>query len=392
MFLLKRNNILSKGLYIIYVISAVSAILFVYLSPTSIFLYKTSYEPLFYLFFVLLIVFNGFSTFDLEVLKLNKKRYKVIELANMVGWFYLPVALLLLYNAINVLVHVDLSSYRMEANFYSTGLFKGGVFLSLCIYLSELFFVPQFLLFYVLQFKKVGKGLIFRLLFSSFSFTFMTLMFAGRDGIVFWVMDAIIFYYFFRDSYAEEVKKKVKKGSIVVFIIILIPFLTISVARFLTAGSSSFSESITPFISYIGQSPHIFCQSFYVDGADIRGTDYRNLSRDVIDNFQVYLGWTFGTFVKPMIWSFGKYGTIAVALLFNISARLLSKMHNKKNDVWSLFIIIMLYQIPYWGVFYYRYSINNMEIVYSLFAIICFIMYTYQNKIKKVIKKNYNNQ
>lgn len=379
-----HRNILMKGLFIIYIISVLSAILLIYLEPDAEFLIQTKYEPLFYLLFILLIIFNGFSNFRFDISHFNIRKSSIRKYANIISWIYIPVVLLLLFNAINVLRNVDLSTYRQEADFYSTGLFKGGLVLSLCIYLSELFFVPQFLFFYFLQFNDVNRGLKIRLFFASFSFAFMTLMFAGRDGMVFWVMNALIFFSLYKQSYSKETIKAIKKGGIFIFSLLLIPFLAISFARFFITGSSSFADTAAPFFEYIGQGPHIFCQSFYVNSADISGYEISSLSGQAVQNLQIYLGWTFGTFVKSLIWTFGKYWAVLVAITMSLIIRIVIDMHNKKGDIWSFFIIIMLYQIPYWGVFYYRYSINKMEIVYSLFAIVCLVMYSKTTKIKKI--------
>ena len=374
-YALGRKNVLMKGLYGIYIIAAIASILYIFIDPDCQFFYKTKYEPLLYLLIVLVIVFDGFSgfTFNFEYLSLRKER--ILKFANIISWLFIPVVLLLVYNSVRVLMNVDLTSYRQEGNFYETGLFQGGIFLSLCVYISELSFIPHFLFFYLLTFNGVKKSMMIRLFLASFSFAFMTLMFAGRDGIVFWLMNSVIYYSIFKDLFTVSTKKTVKRAGIIVLVLAMIPFLAISAARFMITGSGSFSETIEPFVSYIGQGPHVFCQSFYVNQADIEEIQRETVSAAMVESLQLYLGWTFGTFVKTLVWSFGKLGALLVAIVLNIISRKVINMYKKKYDIWSFFLIIMLYQIPYWGVFYYRYSINNMEIVYGLFAIICLLMY-----------------
>ena len=47
-------------------------------------------------------------------------------------------------------------------------------------------------------------------------------------------------------------------------------------------GSGSFSETIEPFVSYIGQGPHVFCQSFYVNQADIEEIQRETVSAAMV--------------------------------------------------------------------------------------------------------------
>lgn len=377
----KRKNILVKGLIVTYIISAVSAIALMYLDPNCIFLYQTKYEPLFYLLIILIIVFDGFSNFEFNVIKINNNKNKILKFADFIGWLYVPVVLLLLFNDVNVLTNVNLSTYRVEGDYYATGLFKGGLFLSLCIYISELSFVPQFLFFYLIQFQDVSSNLKIRLFLASFSFAMMTLMFAGRDGIVFWIMNAVIFYFLFNNWYTPRIIKSIKIWGIFLVAMIAIPFLVITAARFVMVGNDSILSIITPLVDYIGQGPHVFCQAFYVDRADIKGYDVNALTTRDIQSFQLYLGWTFGTFAKSIVWRYGYLGAIIVSLGFNIIVRMVIRMFKRKNDIWSIFILIMLFQIPFWGVFYYRYAINNMEIVYLFFTVICiYISFNYKSK------------
>lgn len=376
-----KKYLLTNALLVTYIISTICAILLVYLTPDADYLQKTQYQPLFYLTLILLIVFNGFKHFKSKNLLQNVNEAEVLRLAEITSWVFFPVVLLLLYNDYNVLSSVDLSSYRTEGDYYSTGLFRGGIVLSLFIYISELFFVPQFLFFYLLTKTDVNKKLMFRLLLASFSFVFMTLLFAGRDGIVYWAMNSIVFYLIFKNKYSSKTKRQIKNGGIIVGIILAIPLLAISAARFFISGSTSFSESVAPLFSYGGQSPHVFCQSFYVKEEDVTGYDIKNMSNALKESLGLYLGWTFGTFVKTFVWTFGKWGAILMAIFFYIGTRLAVQMNNKKHDIWSFFLVLMLFQIPFWGVFYYRQGMNNMDIVHALFAIVCVFMYLHQKKL-----------
>ena len=355
-------------------------------APDSMILYNVNYTPLLYLFLVLFIVFNGFSKFSFDIQQLDYRKQTILKFADIIGWIYIPIVLLLLYNDFIVLRNVNLSTYRNDANYYETGLFVGGKVLSLFIYISELSFIPHFLFFYVLRFEEVKKSLKIRLLIASFSFAFMTLLFAGREGIVYWTLNTFIYLLIFRKSYSEETKKNIKKRGLILLALIATPFLAISFARFSIQSRGSFASKISPFLEYFGQGPHIFSQAYYVSRSDIKGYDFNTLSSDDVQNLQLYLGWTFGTFVKTFVWQYGKIGTVFLALIFNLICRLVCKMHRIKRDIWSFFIIIMLFQIPYWGVFYYRYSLNQIELVYSIFTIVCLFVYSSYSSVKQLNK------
>lgn len=361
-----------------YIISAICAVSLFYLAPDNEYMYMTKYAPLFYLLLVILIVADGFKNFKFKPERLSCYDHKIIKTAEWVSWIFVPVILILIFNDINVLRSVDLATYRLEGDWYGTGLLKGGIFLSLCIYISELFFVPQFFFFYLLSKKEVSKGLKLRLFVASFSFVFMTLLFAGRDGIVYWVMNALIFYLLLKNIYTTEIQKILKKGAVVVVSILAVPMLAISAARFFLTGSLSISEIVTPFVDYGGQAPHVFCQSFYINSEDISGYDIKNMSDFAKQSLGLYLGWTFGTFVKSLVWSFGPWGGLAVAFVLNILSRITVIMNNHKHDIWSFFLLVMLFQIPFWGVFYYRQAMNNMYLVNLVFAVVCIFMFTRQ--------------
>ena len=79
-----------------------------------------------------------------------------------------------------------------------------------------------------------------------------------------------------------------------------------------------------------------------------------------------YLTYTFGTFVKALYLRYGIWSTIAISIIQMLIINRLVTEYNKTPNLWSFFIIYTLYQIPFYGVFYYRQGIQSMEFVYLI--------------------------
>ncbi len=98
--------------------------------------------------------------------------------------------------------------------------------------------------------------------------------------------------------------------------------------------------------------------------------------------------WVFSTFIGSFIADFGRLGTIILLFLISLgTAASTSKCRNTGRFYLSdLIIFILLYQIVYWGVFYFRhYSINYYML--SIFLLFIFIRITHSHKHQIQIEK-----
>ena len=368
----RKNRPLSYSLAIFYFVSAVCAILFKLLDPDNIFFFQTEYSPLIFLIICLTIWFFGFYEFKaFNISHSQSYQFKFNRICRYVGLLYFPFVLILAYNAFRVLLFANLTVYRIEADWYS--FLQGGVFLSAGIYLSVLSFVPHFLLFLSYYYKTPTLTRIL-LFLASFSFALTTLCFAGRDGVAYWLMNSVVFYFILQKGYTTQFKKKLIRGALILGGVMLLPIIAISAARF-TEGSSSIKDLFLPVLSYIGQPPHIFCQAYRIDPSTIRGLETQTMTQSQFESSQFYLTYTFGTFIKKYYWAYGFFGTIGVSVLYALLSRFFVRLYNSSGSIWIFFIIYTIFQIPLYGVFYYRQSLQRMEIIYLLFAFFCLFQY-----------------
>jgi len=96
--------------------------------------------------------------------------------------------------------------------------------------------------------------------------------------------------------------------------------------------------------------------------------------KDVV--FQQYLDqgkapWLFGTFVSDFVGDFGSFGALVVISGFSIicASTCSSRIPGKAFSLARLFLILLLYLVPFWGIFYFRFSISNSYIVVNLLFI-----------------------
>lgn len=355
----RKRSIFSHFLCVIYLVSAIAGLILKCFCPHVDYVEDTKdYSPLVFLFFVILLWIVPYSKMDNKVSLMSISRKRFNQLAIITGWTFLPVTILLLYNAFNILTSVDVSVFRVEEDYYSY--FIGGKFFSLGAWMAGVSYIPHILFFlsFLYNTKLLTKVLLF---IGSLSFAAMTLCFAGRDGIVYWILNSAVLYMICKNSYNDEVKSSLKKVLYISGGIIAMLLLFITVYRFVFSYIESESV-IEPILSYIGQPVHIFSQAFSMGHEAVSKLDKTS-----------YLTYTFGTFVHG-IWS--KYGLLAL-FLFTFVHFLLSRTYviefNKNHCIYDLFIIYTLYQIPFYGVFYYRQGIQQLDLTYVVFIVLCVI-------------------
>ena len=363
-FLSRRGkSVFRDSLFIVYTISAICGLMLMLVEGGKESIGAGySYIPLIYLYIIVIIwivPYRNLGDFHGSRLLDEGDINSIKKISDIVIILFLPFTLLLAYNAISVFQVADISYYRLEGDYYSY--FVGGSFFSAGVYLSMLFFVPQILFFLSYRYHYEGIKRVL-LLLCSFSFTFMTLCFAGRDGIAYWIMNSIVLYYYFKDSYDYKARRSVKRVFYIVGGFAFVVFLFITFFRFVVSHGNTDSKGIIlPLLNYLGQSVHVFSQTL-------------NLTLDQIRNLENTdkLSYTFGTFVKSLITRYGYLGSIIVSVIQVFVVSFFIKVYNKYRRIWDFFIVFLLFQIPYYGVFYYRQGIQSMELVY-LFSFVLFI-------------------
>ena len=295
--------------------------------------------------------------------------------------YYLP-------SAIGVLSSGDLSALRNAGN--ESEYVKSGIFNTIASVSSSLY--PFVLLLFFIYYSIGGHTKrIFLLIICSFSNVIHVLTFVGRDGVVFWLFNVLFMYSFFRDYLLESQQKKIKKVLIAGAVAAIIPFLAISVSRFISVGSGIGSS----LVSYMGQMAPNY--AMYYEVADRHynyGSSfplYWEITGQVNpkdDEMWVDGGTTsnvFGTFIKSFNINFGMTGTIIVGLFMALVFLSIYGSKKRKFYFYHFFIYILYWAIFSEGVFYFKQYTRGG----NLFFLICIGLQVYFYFLQRRTKGNF---
>lgn len=351
-----------------------------------------SFEPMLYLSVCFIIIFWGFSGFrDKKLISIKIERiflYRTLEYFLLLGGFlsilfFLPVAATALGG------DISLNRYEMVAT--GSALADFGIINSIFSLMSNLFIIAQVCSFINLI-PINGKRHVYKaylLLLSSLSFVVYVLAYVGRDGVVYWLMSYIFCFLLFRKFLMKNNLKKMKRTFAFVFVIIMIPFLMISISRF----SGMAGGTVLGIINYAGQQLQNFNDHFQIEAPLLYGRHTFPIIYDVLnilgfdvsakvdmDIFHSYfliegvVPWTFTTFIGNFIYDFGKIWTLLFLCIMSLAIRVLMKKVTRTGILAfsNLLIFILLYQVVYWGVFYFRLYVANYYILFIILLCVAF--------------------
>ena len=241
------------------------------------------------------------------------------------------------------------------------------------------------------------------LFIASLSYIFYILAYIGRDGIVYWLMSFIAIFAIFRNHIESRIKHRFLHKAAIMLIIMMIPFSYITISRFTDSDITVFSS----LFEYFGGQLNNFSDYYSIENRPLT-QGYQNFPifsdwwckvfgeecsswvsmHDEV--FQVYLDqgkppWLFATFISDFISDFGLLGMIVIILIFSIISYLTCKS-KRQYSLSRLLLILFLFMIPYWGVFYFRFSIINGYILINLLFI--FVVYIVEKFYSKKVKTN----
>ena len=230
------------------------------------------------------------------------------------------------------------------------------------------------------------------LLFGSLSYVVYILAYVGRDGVVYWLMTALAVFLVFRSHMPVQLRRQIVIVGTAMGVLMLLPFIAITVARFVDSEHGSawsildyFGSQISNFGDYstldrpltfgIMNFPMFVGATCSVTG--IAGCEnWEDLKAFIFDQYltQGKEPWLFGTYVSDFVGDFGYLGTLvllsAFALLCQLACR--ARKGRRPMTLVRLLLVMFFFLIPYWGVFYFRFSIANGSIVVNL-AFISFV-------------------
>lgn len=229
------------------------------------------------------------------------------------------------------------------------------------------------------------------LVVASLSYVVYILAYVGRDGVVYWLMTALAVFLVFRGHISPRLRRKILVLGTAIGAVIMVPFIAITLARFVDSEYGS-AWSI---LDYFGSQIHNFSDYSSIDrpmtygmmnfpmfisaACSLVGIDCE--SRDSLMEFVFaqYLDqnkqpWLFGTYVSDFVGDFGYLGALALITALALLTHALCRTRGGRRPLTlaRLLLIMFLFLVPYWGVFYFRFSIVNGFIVVNL-AFICFV-------------------
>ncbi len=338
---------------------------------------------------IMFLGFMGFRDHKLTRIKIeNLPLYRAMEFFLIVGGFsaiafFLPFASF----AISGDLRAKRIAFDAAAQVQTLGRFGLiNSFFSLVANLFILAMICSFINLIPLNGKRrVKRSLL--LMFSSLSYVVYVLAYVGRDGVVFWVMSFIFCFLLFRPGFIPfEYRRKFKRLASIVAIIIMIPFLLISVDRF----KESPGGIVWSFINYYGQQVNNLNDKFTVNPPITYGRtsfpvfvsflESSGVSIPQENDLRFYMlrhgtkPWVFGTYISSFLSNFGRIGTMIFILLLSLVTRITLRKSVLKGVInfSNLIIFTLIYQFFYWGVFYFRqYSANY----YIIFMVLLFVLF-----------------
>lgn len=401
LFAFKTNSIwkkkgfnLASSLYALFALSFLSSALMGVFIPH--YCDNILIVPSLYLLIIFYIWFEPFNyNYDIH---LHDKRNKI--LANTMLIIMIPTLLYFLYYfrlvLMSGLLFVD---DNIRATLRYDRILPGTTITSIAIFFSSLYFINIFL-FYIGLLEKWGRLYNSALFISSLAFPIYCLCFFGRDGVVLWLLNVLVMFMLFRKSLPERARKSVVR-VILVFMSLAISILVfISITRFFNPYSDV-ERNLGGTLGYLGQQLGNFSDVFYVDfnyaGSIIPGfsqafSGLLGLETNDASSILEKMGLEeemniFRFFVSTLTSGYGYVGGILVSLLFSAVITSLSKKSFRIGSNLYLLIILVLYQIPMNGVFYFRQGVGRLDIGYAIGIIIMlFVFLGNETPRNKVIK------
>jgi len=406
-------------LFFVYLGMGLSSILNYYFGIT-VSVFEISTEAMVYfsaLLLLLLLSFFGFSEKTFQIITINNfKLYRILSVFLLLSSFgsiifFMPFSINALrgdleanrYAQINML---KLSEYglintyfSLVANFFIFNLVFGFLELSLN--------------------KKKNTIFGYFLVITSLSYYFYILAYVGRDGYVFWVMSTLFVFLFMRKFLSVKKQIEVTTLLVILYMILIIPFVQISDARFGSGQHSSASQEeenavkggeeavltelrdgdnrlfylIENALSYTGQQVINFNTLYEINPPSRRGGEnfpkiVMLLERAGLKISPIYnreelydhffevgaVPWVFSTIIGSFVSDFGKYGAVLAVLIICLVNYFILYRYYKAEMLYvsDIMMFIISYQTVYWGIFYFRLYSANLYLICSIILVLIF--------------------
>lgn len=385
---------LSQALWTVYALLGLSGLVLQLLEgiPT---VFPPNWWSTLYLSFCILIciwAFRSTTTRQVERLIFDPRVALPVENILIVGQL-LSIAFFLPF-AISALVG-DPGLYRLQIAEVMETLASSGLVNTVAGLFSHLFGVSLVLALLRLapdagRGRSVPRALL--LLVGSLSWVIYVLAYAGRDGVVYWLLTAAALVFLFRRRLPRRDRSAISLAIPVLGAMLLAPMVVITISRFFSDDGGGFwslfeyfGAQIQNFSDYSSLEGRPITDGlrtlplFHAQVCALAGLDCATWPEIQSDVFEEYLlqgkePWLFGTFVSDFVGDFGMFTTLLLVLGFALFANAVTAAGRRRGlSLSRLLFILLLFQVPYWGVFYFRFSIVNSYLLVN--AAMCMVVF-----------------
>ena len=381
------SPVLAKLLWVIYFCLGASAT-FIAVTDVLLPVFEPNYAAALFLVLCILIgisSFLGFRARDVGNVITSIRAQGFIEAVLICTQLY--AALFFLPFAVSSLIG-DANENRLDLANKMEVLGSYGIFNTFAGAASQLFGASLVLACVRLsQHDKRGRNLLraYLLIFASLSYVIYILAYVGRDGVVYWLMTALAVFIVFRGHMPAHLRRRIITLGTAMGALMLLPFIAITAARFVDTDYGSawsildyFGSQIKNFGDYSTlDRPLTFgimnFPMFVGAACSVSGTvgceSWEDLKLIIFDQYlaQGVEPWLFGTYVSDFVGDFGYLGTLVLLSIFALVCRAACRTRERRPmTITRLLLVFFLFLVPYWGVFYFRFSIINGFIIVNL--------------------------
>lgn len=371
----------------------------------SLFLYANNYYgtqyreltlfPFIYLLFMVLIFLK--PVFKYETKSIYRVRTPSIQIINVFFIVYCVSSIVILPNVISklneglTLLFLEesggLSLYQDAHNNYVTHEVGFSGFYGMFAAINNIFRnIAMFLFAYYLTLNKKNKIIVVLLCVNIVVDLLYPISNGARTDVIMNVYALLMAISLFFPFYSDFIQKCVKKASVILIVIVAIPFVVLTISRF--SNSDEGAQGSTLF--YIGQAPLNF-NAYALNNGGIRYGDrtinqfkqffLEDIPRDVQEVRHKYSHHKmndsiFSTFVGDFVLDFGPLGAFLIFVLLSVFFFMNIHIHKRTVSFRALFMVYFILCIAMQGGMYlFNYSfVGNLTIIaYILMYLVFFI-------------------
>lgn len=235
----------------------------------------------------------------------------------------------------------------------------------------------QVLYFYSLAFLKYKNTFNIGILILSLISVILSFLTFDRSKIAYWILSFIALSIFFWPILHAKRQKRLKVSFSIFVSISLTYIIAVTTARY---GEHDFGAGYSV-VAYLGQPYNNFC--LFYEELDFNGLsfeyltptvyiflDYFGIHRPIVRAYPIDTN-VFATFAGMLIREIGVVATIAYCGFYSVVSTLILRRLPKYN-IFKIFLIVIFFYLPYFGIFGLFYSSFEREFSVVAVLVMCY--------------------